>query len=273
MTMNHSFTLREATPAQGYGFFYAVRTARAWWFSAWLRTLARFSRTYLGSFWLGLSNLLSVALLGIVYGAVFNVADPLDYVIYLGFGITIWGFLSQAVNAGCGLFTGRRDQLINNSLPAIFYCLEEWAFQLQTFFQALLVILLAGTLLRPILLLNAFLAMWLPLANVCLFSFWMIILMALMGSRYKDLSQLVPIVLQLLFLISPILYKREGLGRVGLLADLNPFYRVLAPLRNAFLEGIWDPLAQLLMLLINIILICLGILLLKKLRYRIPLWI
>jgi lipopolysaccharide transport system permease protein len=51
--------LREAKPATGHGLLYACRTARAWWYSAWLRTLARFSRTTLGSFWMGLSNLLT----------------------------------------------------------------------------------------------------------------------------------------------------------------------------------------------------------------------
>ena len=35
----------------------------------------RFARTFFGSFWLGLSNLLSIAALALVYGAVFKVQD------------------------------------------------------------------------------------------------------------------------------------------------------------------------------------------------------
>ena len=50
----------------------AWRMRRAWWFTATARTRARFARTFLGSFWLGLSNLLSIAALALVYGTVFK---------------------------------------------------------------------------------------------------------------------------------------------------------------------------------------------------------
>ena len=48
----------------------------------------RFARTTLGSFWLGLSNLLSIAALAVVYGSVFKVQNLL-YVVYLGTGLVI----------------------------------------------------------------------------------------------------------------------------------------------------------------------------------------
>ena len=158
--------LLETAPAQGFGFIFVLRTARAWCYSAWLRTLARFSRTYLGSFWLGLSNLLSVALLGAVYGAVFNIANPWDYVVYLGLGYTIFGFISLTVISASTLFSMRSDQLINNSLPAIFYCLEEWAFQVQTFAQSLAIVMIPILFIKPVLWLHALTSMWLPILNL-----------------------------------------------------------------------------------------------------------
>jgi lipopolysaccharide transport system permease protein len=265
--------LRDAAPAEGYGLLYAIRTARAWWYGAWLRSLARFSRTYLGSFWLGLSNLLSVALLGAVYGAVLKVPNPLQYVIYLGLGLTIWGLISQSVISGCALFTARRDQLVNNALPAIFYCLEEWAFQIQTFAQAFAIILVAFAFIKPLVLLHSLTSLWLPLLNLGLFCFWITVAMAILGSRFKDLGQLMPILLQLMFLVSPILYHRDGLGKVGLLADFNPFYRILAPVRSAVIDGRVHLSAELFSLALNLLAIVAVVLLLKRLRYRIPLWV
>ena len=50
----------------------AWRMRRAWWFTATSRTRARFARTFFGSFWLGLSNLLSIGALALVYGTVFQ---------------------------------------------------------------------------------------------------------------------------------------------------------------------------------------------------------
>jgi ABC-type polysaccharide/polyol phosphate export permease len=265
--------LRDTAPADGFGLLYAIRTARAWWYSAWLRTLARFSRTFLGSFWLGLSNLLSVALLGAVYGAVLKVPNPYDYVIYLGLGLTVWGLISMSVVSGCALFTARRDHLVNNALPAIFYCLEEWAFQLQTFIQAFAMILVGFAFISPAVLLHSLTSLWLPLLNLGLFCFWVIVVMAVLGSRFKDVGQLMPILLQLMFLVSPILYQREVLGTLGVLADLNPFYRILAPLRSAVIDGTVNLSSELLTLVLNVLLVFVVALWLKRLRYRLPLWV
>jgi lipopolysaccharide transport system permease protein len=234
--------------------------------------LARFSRTYLGSFWLGLSNLLSVAILGVVYGAVLKVPDPYHYIVYLGLGLTIWGLISQSVICGTSLFSQRREQLVNNSMPAIFYCLEEWAFQLQTFAQAFSIILVALSFIQKTLLLHALTSIWLPLLNLTLFSFWTIVVSAVIGARYKDLSQLIPILLQLLFLISPILYPSKNLGRFTFLADINPFYRILEPLRTALTEGQVAWREGLLILALNLVFVGISLSLLKRFRYRLPIW-
>lgn len=264
--------LRDSATVSGYGLRYAWRTARVWWYSAWLRTLARFSRTFFGSFWLGLSNLLSVSLLAIVYGTVLKVPSPLDYAIYLGFGLTLWGFISQSIVTGCNLFSVRRDQLVNNALPALFYCLEEWSFQIQTFAQAFVIVIGVAALIKPIILLHAVTALWLPLLNLLLFCFWALGAMALLGSRYKDVEQLTPILLQLVFLLSPILYHRQGLGSLSALADLNPLYRVLESVRTALIDGRVNGWNEAINLLINVILIASLMRLLKLLRYRLPLW-
>ena len=68
---------------------FALKTRRAWWYTATSRSRARFARTTLGSFWLGFSNLLSIGTLGIVYGTVFSVKDFKSYFIYLGLGLSL----------------------------------------------------------------------------------------------------------------------------------------------------------------------------------------
>ena len=86
-------------------FQYAIRTRRAWWFTATSRTKARFARTILGSFWLGLSNLLTIAALGVVYGTVFSVPNFKEYFIYLGIGLVIWNSISFSIISSPQLFT------------------------------------------------------------------------------------------------------------------------------------------------------------------------
>ena len=92
--------------------------------SATARTKARFARTALGSFWLGLSNLFSIGVLAAVYGTVFKVQNFTSYVVYLGIGLVVWNSISSAVGGAPNLFEHNRDHLHNTNLHPIFYTLK-----------------------------------------------------------------------------------------------------------------------------------------------------
>ena len=231
----------------------AWRIRRAWWFTATSRTRARFARTFLGSFWLGLSNLLSIAALALVYGTVFKVQDFNTYVVYLGTGLVVWNGISAAIGSAPNLFESNHTHVHNTNLNPIFYVLEEWAFQLQTFLQSFGLVVIALSWFQHSLLLNLLLYGWLPLLNLFLFLFWAPAIICLLGARYRDFYQLVPIVLQLVFLLSPILYRKDNLGAMAWTANLNPLYRVLSPVRHSLMAGEVQWSAGLLLLGLNLI--------------------
>ena len=231
----------------------AWRIRRAWWFTATSRTRARFARTLLGSFWLGLSNLLSIAALALVYGTVFKVQDFNTYVVYLGAGLVVWNGISAAISSAPNLFESNHTHIHNTNLNPIFYVLEEWAFQLQTFLQSFGLVVIALSWFQHNLLVNLFLYGWLPLLNLFLFLFWAPTIICLLGARYRDFYQLVPIVLQLVFLLSPILYRKDNLGVMAWTANLNPFYRVLGLLRHSLIVGEVQWFASLMVLGLNLL--------------------
>ena len=249
---------------------YAWRSRRAWWFTATARTRARFARTTLGSLWLGLSNLLSIAALSVVYGTVFRVKDFSHYVVYLGTGLVVWNAIAASIGSAPALFEYNSGHLKNTNLNPIFYTLEEWAFQAQTFTQSFLLVLLALSFFQPTLYLNLFKAGLLPLLNLALFLYWLPLIVCLLGARFRDLFQLVPIVLQLVFLLSPILYEKSNLGHLAWTAEINPLYRVLSPLRNALLHGDLALGQCLLLLLVNICGVLFSMWLLEKDRKNLP---
>ena len=86
--------------------FEAIKLRKVWWFTAWSRTEERFARTSLGSFWLGLSNLLSISLLSVVYGTVFKVDNFNKYVVYLGLGMVLWSSISTSIGSAPNLLGG-----------------------------------------------------------------------------------------------------------------------------------------------------------------------
>lgn len=228
------------------------QSRRVWWFTATARTRARFSRTKLGSLWLGVTNLLSISALASVYGTVFKVENFEDYVVYLGLGLVLWNSLSSAISAAPLLFEQNRDGINNMNLPPIFYPLQEWAFQIQTFAQSFLMVLLALSWYHHRLFLNLILFSLPGLLNFGIAMFWLPLLVCLLGARFKDLYQLVPVVLQLVFLLSPIMYRKESLGAMAWIASLNPLYQAFAPLRASLIYGETHTVIQLLFLALNL---------------------
>ena len=158
----------------------------------------------------------------------------------------------------------------NTNLNPIFYVLEEWAFQLQTFLQSFSLVLLALSFFQHNLLLNFLVCGWLPLLNLFLFFFWAPMIVCLLGARYRDFYQLVPIVLQLVFLLSPILYRKDNLGSMVWMANLNPFYRFLSPVRHSLMAGELQWSTGLLLLAINGLGVCVALSWLNRERPNIP---
>ncbi len=232
---------------------FVFRTRRAWWYTATSRSRARFARTTLGSFWLGFSNLLSIGTLGIVYGTVFSVSDFRSYFIYLGVGLVIWNTISSSIANSPQLFAHNSSNIKNMNLKPLFYTFEEWSFQLQTFIQSFILVFFVFLFFKLSLLSNFLLYSWLPLLNLFIFIYWFPLIVCLISVRFTDIAQLVPIILQLIFLTSPILYRKESLGELAWITNINFIYKILDSLRISILEGLINYQDSLLILIFNFI--------------------
>jgi len=216
---------------------FAFKTRKAWWYTATSRSRARFARTTLGSFWLGFSNLLSIGTLGLVYGTVFSVDDFNSYFLYLGIGLVIWNTISSTISNSPYLFSHNSSNIKNLNLKPIFYTLEEWSFHMQTFIQSFILVFFVFLFVKFSLLENLLLYSWLPFINLIIFIYWFPVIICLISVRYTDIAQFVPIVLQLVFLTSPILYRKESLGGLNWITNFNFIYQILDPLRTSIIDG------------------------------------
>tara|TARA_Y100001968_G_scaffold309231_1_gene328805 strand:- start:400 stop:699 length:300 start_codon:yes stop_codon:yes gene_type:complete len=79
------------------------------------------------------------------------------------------------------------------------------------------------------------------------------VIVCLISVRFTDIAQLVPIVLQLVFLTSPILYRKESLGSLGWITNLNFIYQILDPVRISIINGLIDYQHSILLLGLNLI--------------------
>ena len=102
--------------------------------------------------------------------------------------------------------------------------------------------------------------------NLFLFVFWAPLTICVAAARFCDFYQLVPILTQLIFLISPILYQEKNLGKISLVANLNPIYKVLSLFRDSMIEGRFFFKESMILLILNIFMIIFSLILLEKER-------
>ena len=244
---------------------YCFKTRLAWWFTAISKTKARYARTTLGSLWLGISTLFTVLCLGFIYGNVFKVENFLDYFIYLGFGFLIWNSISESINSAPLIFSRNSSSIKNSKLRPIFFVCQEWAFQIQNFFQAFVMVAGFFFIFSPELIIHL---IYVPIhfLNFALFIFWMPLLFAILGIKFTDLFQLLPVITNLLFLLSPILYEKKNLGRFDVIADYNPFYQFLRLLRDGLIDGQLFFIEGMALLLINFLMLYITLVIYNKVK-------
>jgi len=249
---------------------YAITTARTWWYAASLRSRARFKRTLLGDAWLGASNLLTIAVLAFVYTALLNIDNPRQYIVYVGVGLTVWQFIATTISSSGTLLPSKKQQMLNTSQQPVYYFLQEWAFHVQSFLQSWLFVLLALSFLAgPWLLIHGLTIAMLPICNLLLFCLSAQIAFSLLGVRYQDFYQLLPLFLQLSFLSTPILFNKLHLGSKQWIASWNPLYRILEPVRHAAIDGSINLPCQLLLLGVNTLLLAILMRVLNRSRQNI----
>jgi ABC-type polysaccharide/polyol phosphate export permease len=204
-------------------------------YGGWLRIRMQFARTLLGSSWIGLSTLISMAVLGSIYGTITGVSDWSRYWVYVALGLVSWNALATAISSSCTVLERGRERLLNQPMPVGVVVLEEWVTAALALLIALAAVLLVMCVGEPQLWSHLLQGGWLGILNLLLGCLWLSLLIAPIAVTLADIHQLVPVLLQIGFLASPILFYRQSLGGLGWISDLNPLYAWVRLARDPFL--------------------------------------
>ena len=240
------------------------------WFNATQRSNVRFARTKLGSLWLGISSILSTAILALVYSRIFKADNFNVYIVQLGLGLSLWNCIAAPIGSAPSLFEKNSSQISNMNTPHVYYLIEEWAFNIQTFFQSFLIVILFLTLFQGEIIQNIIWPFLPTMFNYLLVMFWLPGIICLLGLWLKDIYQLIPVILQVLFLLTPILYKKSDLGNASIVADLNIIFQYMSPVREALIYGELDYVNFLTLFGINISGIFVLLNILRKNKKNLP---
>lgn len=196
----------------------------------------RYRQTFLGGLW----TLIQTAVPMLVFALVFNIFSKtshpqIGYQVYLLNGLVIWQFFYSAVNLSSNSFNSHSQTINKVYFPRLILPLAAVLSYLVDFIIGciflLIYIWLSGLQIGWQIILAPFL--WLETA---VFAFAVGTAVASLGAVYRDIRNLLPLSLQLLMFLTPIIYSLEVLPeKWHWLIKLNPMTGIVLNFRYAFL--------------------------------------
>jgi len=216
---------------------------------------ARYRGSLLGVLWPVLNPLAMILVYTLIFSEVMKARlpgmdDKLAYSVFLCAGLLAWGLYAEIVNRSLGMFIDNASLLKKLSFPRVCLPLIVAGNSLVNFslifslFLAFLVI--TGRLpglpllaMLPLLLLQTLFALSLGL------------LLGVLNVFFRDVGQLMGIILQFWFWLTPIVYPLQILpGYAQQLVGLNPLSALMQAYQGLFLFGAWPQWQSLLPLLV-----------------------
>jgi lipopolysaccharide transport system permease protein len=215
-----------------------VRGLRLWRLAlalGWLDIRLRYRGSMLGPFWLTISTGVMVASLGVLYSTLFKM-DVSDYLPFLALSQVLWGFLSALVSEGCTGFTDAESVIRSVRMPFSVFAVRTLIRNIIVLAHNIIVIVVTfaifdkwpgweATMAIPGLLL------WIVDALA------LILLLGSFCARFRDIQPIVNSVMQIMFFVTPVIWKPEQLGKGMAMLPLNPFFDLLEIVRGPLLGG------------------------------------
>jgi ABC-type polysaccharide/polyol phosphate export permease len=201
----------------------------------WQDVKQRYRRSALGPFWLTISMGVMIATIGIVFGRIFN--SPMsDFLPFLTVGMIVWTFMSSVIAEGCMGFVAAEGVIKQLPLPLFIHVLRVvWRNFLILCHNIVIFPLVLIAVGKP-LSMEAFFSLF-GLAVVVLNLCWVILILAVLCARYRDLPQIINSLLQVVFYLTPIMWLPNLLPqRTGVyLLTWNPLFHLIEIVRAPLL--------------------------------------
>lgn len=205
---------------------------RVWLMLAYQDIQLRYRRSILGPFWITLSMAITVYSMGFLYGHLFHI-ELQQYYPFLVSGMLTWTLISSIITELTDTFIIADSLIKQIKLPYSLYIHRVIARNLLIFFHNLLVmvpifiIFPQGTHINQ----NS-LFLLLGLIVIYLNAFIFGLILAMIGARYRDISQIIRSLMQVIFFITPIMWAPLILpAHDQIFVFLNPFYSFVELIR------------------------------------------
>ncbi len=196
----------------------------------------RYARSKLGQFWLTLSLAINIASLSLVWSFLLKI-PIVEYLPYFASSIIIWNYMSTCLIEGVNVYISSASYLKELDIPKLAYVNALFVRNIIILGHNLLVLIPIWLVCNmPFGLLNFLLSIC-GFILTCLFLLAVVMLVSIIGLRFRDFPNIVVSLLQIIFYISPVMWKIELLPeKFGCYLILNPFAVFLSLCREPLLN-------------------------------------
>jgi lipopolysaccharide transport system permease protein len=237
----------------------------------WLDIKLRYRGSVLGPFWLTLSTGIMVLSMGILYSQLFHMQLH-DYMPYLALSLVLWNALSGTVSEACLCFTTAEGTIRSIRLPFTVYATRAVVRNVLVLAHNIVVIVAVFAWYDTwpgVAALGALVGLGLWLVDAiaaCL-------LLGALCARFRDIPPIVGSIVQIAFFLTPIIWRPELIGKGAEWLVLNPFYPLLALVRDPLLNTVPAPQVWLAAFVWSGLLCGLAGLLFARVRARLAFWV
>jgi ABC-2 type transport system permease protein/lipopolysaccharide transport system permease protein len=249
----------------------ALKAWRLWTMLGWNDIRQRYRRSTLGPFWITLSVAMFIGVLGVIYSRIFHV-EVATYLPFLTVGYVTWGFVSQVINESCGSFQEGERLIKQIRLPYGLYVFRVVWRNFIIFLHTIVIFIPIAILFRVPIGLGAFMAIpgvVLLLANLSCGA----LTLAILAARFRDITQIVATMTQILLFATPIMWPVSTLGEATWIAEVNPLYHLIELVRAPLLGQVPAPLSWAVGIGMLVIGMAVSLLLLNRAAKRIVFWV
>lgn len=251
-------------------FYKAVCFYRIWMVLGLNDVLIRYRRTVLGPIWISIGSIANTAALALVYSQLFHL-DMASFFVYVACGLALWTYIAQILTESPLVFMKNTLLAQQIVLPFNVYVLRQTYYAFVCFCHSIVGLFIVMIFAK--ININIYSLMFIPaMALYVVFGVWLTLLLGCIGLRYRDLSELIGVIVQLAFFMTPIFWKIELLGERTYLAEFNPLYHFIEIARAPLLGQLASQESFIIVIIGNIVGLLLALFVFTLTRRRLPYW-
>jgi len=198
----------------------------------------RYQRSPIGVFWLTINMFIYILVVSFVFKFLLKTSTE-EYLPYLTLNLIFWGFISTNINESCTAFLQNKENILNINLNFFFYIARTMWRNNIILFHNLIIVPFIFLFFHKSITIYALLSIpgfFLLILNLM----WMMLLVATICTRYRDVSQVILNFTQIAFYATPIIWSADLFKNTSksFVIDFNPFYHLFSIVRDPLLSHI-----------------------------------